>query len=310
MDFIPYYDPTYSVKQAFTYDQQVQQQQQWAEQLFIPQSIISLPPQPPQSTKQRFLLSTSNDLSLMSQKVIRLLCCGNTIWDTDRITNFSNFCDRLMLQIDIPKSVVLLYLSLKYIQRILANSVNEYNLIDLSDIAHEYSLFTVSLMLAYKFLEDNPPFMRQWSILSMIPIEDLVRVESQILKKLDYSLDISVETFDEWTDQCNEIFHGGQDILKYDLHMTRARLGCSILLPVLLDDFYFNHYQQEQQMMVMLMQPQQELFAPTPTEQQYDDPFYYDINDTIMTTNLYLPEHQVPVPMDPLWYLTHNSTIF
>ncbi|KAI8637920.1 hypothetical protein BD408DRAFT_374339, partial [Parasitella parasitica] len=202
MDFLPYYDPTYSVKQPFAYNQQAQQQQ-WTEQLFIPQSIIS-PPQPPQETKQQLLLSAPNDLSVMSQKVIRLLCCGNTIWDMDRITNFSNFCDRLMLQIDIPKSVV--YTSLKYIQRILANSVNEYNLIDLSDIAHEYSLFTVSLLLAYKFLEDNPPFMRQWSFVSMIPIEDLVRVESQILQKLDYSLDISVETFDEWTDQCNEIF--------------------------------------------------------------------------------------------------------
>lgn len=48
---------------------------------------------------------------------------------------------------------------LKYLQTILANSVNEYNVIDLSDIAHEYSLFTVSLLLAYKFLEDNPPYM-------------------------------------------------------------------------------------------------------------------------------------------------------
>lgn len=83
-----------------------------------------------------------------------------------------------MLQIDIPEAVVytrymmislsshchmylpfLPFFSLKYIQRILANSVNEYNLIDLSDIAHEYSLFTVSLSLAYKFLEDNPPYM-------------------------------------------------------------------------------------------------------------------------------------------------------
>ena len=41
-------------------------------------------------------------------------------------------------------------------------------------------------------------------------------------------------------------------------------------------------------------------------EQQYDDQYYYDLNNTMMTTNYYLQEHQVPVPMDPLWYLTHN----
>lgn len=140
----------------------------------------------------------------------------------------------------------------------------------------------------------------------MIPIKDLVWVESQILQKLDYSLDISIETFNQWTDQCNEIFHGSQDVLKYDLHMTRPRLGCSILLPVLLDDFYFNQYQQQQQqMMLMLMQPQQELYT---AEQQYDDLYYYDLNDTMMTTDY---SSQVPVPMDPLWYLTHdNGTIF
>ena len=106
MDFIPYYDSAFSIKQTYLYDQQPQQQQQqqqWLEQLFIPQTTI-LPPTPLQ--QQRLLLSAPNDLSVMSQKVIRLLCCGNTIWDMDRITNFSNFCDRLMLQIDIPESVV------------------------------------------------------------------------------------------------------------------------------------------------------------------------------------------------------------
>ncbi|KAK4509089.1 uncharacterized protein ATC70_007439 [Mucor velutinosus] len=301
MDYFPYYDPAYSAKQQTYHLHDHQQPQQWVEQLCTLQTIISSPPSP--LPEHPFLLSAPNDLSVMSQKVIKLLCCGNTIWDMDRIANFSSFCDRLMLQIDIPEAVV--YTSLKYIQRILANSVNEYNLIDLSDIAHEYSLFTVSLSLAYKFLEDNPPYMRQWSFVSMIPIEDLVRVESQMLQKLDYSLDISIEAFNQWTDQCNEIFHGSQDVLKYDLHMTRQRLGCSILLPVLLDDFYFNQYQQQQMMMLMLMQPQQELYT---AEQHYDDLYYYDLNDTMMTTDYY---SQVPVPVDPLWYLTHNnSTIF
>lgn len=104
MDYFPYYDPAYSTKQQTYYLQDQQQSQQWLEQLFIPQTIISPPPSP--LPEHSLLLSTPNDLSVMSQKVIRLLCCGNTIWDMDRITNFSSFCDRLMLQIDIPEAVV------------------------------------------------------------------------------------------------------------------------------------------------------------------------------------------------------------
>lgn len=65
------------------------------------------------------------------------------------------------------------YPSLKYFQFILANSVNEYNIIDLSDIAHEYSLFTVSLLLAYKFLEDNPPYMVIIIIAKMLSITNI-----------------------------------------------------------------------------------------------------------------------------------------
>ncbi|KAI8380259.1 hypothetical protein BD560DRAFT_387608 [Blakeslea trispora] len=185
-------------------------------------------------------LKSPNELSELCSTVVKILCGGNLMWDMDRLMNFSLFCHRLVVELNLSTSVV--YTSLKYFQSILANSINEYNIIDLSDIAHEYSLFTVSLILAYKFLEDNPLYMRQWSFVSMIPVEELVMLESRVLQKLDYSLAISTEHYHAWTDQCNTLLQmpylSLEQLNLFDLHLTQSRLGCSMLLPVLLDDFY------------------------------------------------------------------------
>ena len=76
----------------------------------------------------------------------------------------------------------------------------------------------------------------------MISVEELVMLESRVLQKLDYSLSISPEAYHEWTEQCNTLLEMPYLTLEqlnlFDLHMTQSRLGCSMLLPVLLDDFY------------------------------------------------------------------------
>ncbi|GAA5807117.1 hypothetical protein MFLAVUS_000468 [Mucor flavus] len=186
------------------------------------------------------LLKSGIELSELCSSIIQTLCGGNITWDMDRQMNFSIFCNRMLMQIDVPEPVV--YTSLKYFQYILINSVNEYNIIDLSNIAHEYSLFTVSLLLAYKFLEDNPPYMNQWSFVSMIPIKELISLESKVLNILGFSLNISTDQFYQWTDQCNTLYDmpyiSLDQLNMFDLHMTRTTLGYSTLLPVLLDDIY------------------------------------------------------------------------
>lgn len=61
-----------------------------------------------------------------------------------------------------------------------------------------------------------------------------------MLQRLNYSLNISVPVFDEWAEVCNTIYDMPYlDVNVFDLHMTQSRLGYSMLLPVLLDDFYF-----------------------------------------------------------------------
>ncbi|KAI7902110.1 uncharacterized protein BX663DRAFT_455650 [Cokeromyces recurvatus] len=181
--------------------------------------------------------------------IIQALCGGNLMWDIAKFMNFTLFCNQLLTELNIPISVV--YTSLKYFQQTLANSINKYNIIDLSDIAHEYSLFTVTLLIAYKFLEDNPPHMKQWSYVSMISMKELVLLEAQILKRLNHSLNISLETFNQWAKQCNTIYEiminssqniDHQLISIFDLHMTQSRLGYCTLLPVLLsDDFSYSY---------------------------------------------------------------------
>lgn len=187
------------------------------------------------------MYKSGTELSELCSTVVQILCRGDVSWDLDRQMNFSIFCNQLVTQMNIPAPVV--YTGLKYLQTILANSVNEYNVIDLSDIAHEYSLFTVSLLLAYKFLEDNPPYMSQWSFSSMIPVKELVLLESQVLNILGFTLNFSSDQFYEWTEQCNTLsdipYISLLDQLNiFDLHMTHSTLGYVTLLPVLLNDIY------------------------------------------------------------------------
>ncbi|KAI9480304.1 MAG: hypothetical protein EXX96DRAFT_607192 [Benjaminiella poitrasii] len=270
------------------------------------------------------------ELSGLCTFMIRMLCGGNLMWDMDKVVNFTLFCNRLITQLNIPPPVV--YTSLKYFQCTLAYSINEYNIIDLSDIAHEYSLFTVSLLIAYKFLEDNPPYLKQWSYVSIIPINELVSLEAQILQKLDYSLNISNETLELWSKQCNTIYdimisfsptHNIDQLISvFDLHMTQSRLGCCTLLPVLLldDSSYLSNYfivLQEQQMTTIITTQHDYLILSDNTNFFNDNaitPYCYSdvTQDNHRCTIPPWLQEVVPVPMDYLWYLPHNNntTVF
>ncbi|EIE77862.1 hypothetical protein G6F46_008112 [Rhizopus delemar] len=135
------------------------------------------------------------EIEELSELCSIVLCSLYKYWDIDKQKSLSLFCYKLFTLIDIPPSVI--YTSLKYVQSLLVNN---------SEL-DEYSLFTVTLLLAYKYNEDYPPpFMLQWSYASMIPVKTLVLLESRILEQLGYSLYISPETFLLWTEECNVLF--------------------------------------------------------------------------------------------------------
>ncbi|CEG65844.1 hypothetical protein RMATCC62417_02542 [Rhizopus microsporus] len=136
-------------------------------------------------------ISFKTNIEELSELCSIVTCSLCRYLDIDRQKNLTVFCYKLLSCIDISPSVI--YTGLKYIQSILANN---YQCVD------EYSLFTVTLLLAYKYTEDySPPNM--WSFVSMIPVKTLISLETKLLQHLDYSLHISAETFMLWTEECN-----------------------------------------------------------------------------------------------------------
>lgn len=51
------------------------------------------------------LLKSGMELSELCSTIVQALCGGGA-WDIDRQMNFTLFCNRLLIQIDIPSSVV------------------------------------------------------------------------------------------------------------------------------------------------------------------------------------------------------------
>jgi hypothetical protein len=46
------------------------------------------------------------ELSELCSTIARIMCDGNLLWDMDRQLNFSLFCNRLLIQMNIPAPVV------------------------------------------------------------------------------------------------------------------------------------------------------------------------------------------------------------
>lgn len=58
------------------------------------------------ATTYKPLLKTGIELSELSSSIIQTICGGNLAWDMERQMNFSIFCNRILMQIDIPAPVV------------------------------------------------------------------------------------------------------------------------------------------------------------------------------------------------------------
>ncbi|KAI9256010.1 cyclin-domain-containing protein [Sporodiniella umbellata] len=104
---------------------------------------------------------------------------------------FKKFCRQMLNATQLSESVVLL--SLKYIAILLQNSPN----IQGAD-GSEYRLFTVSLMLANKFLDDNTFTNKTWSEVSGMKVTDLNIMELEFLDVLHFRLDVKKEEYERW----------------------------------------------------------------------------------------------------------------
>ncbi|KAI9273193.1 cyclin-domain-containing protein, partial [Helicostylum pulchrum] len=106
-------------------------------------------------------------------------------------TAFKKFCKQILSATQLSESVILL--SLKYIAMLLQNNPS----IQGAD-GSEYRLFTVALMLANKFLDDNTFTNKTWSEVSGMKVTDLNIMELEFLDVLRFKLFIRNDEYERW----------------------------------------------------------------------------------------------------------------
>jgi hypothetical protein len=118
---------------------------------------------------------------------------------------FKKFCKDVISATQVSHSVILL--SLLYIHRMKINNptIKGQN-------GSEYRTFTVALMLANKFLDDNTYTNKTWSEVTNIPVSEINTMEMEFLSSLDYELYVSERQYFEWVRKMDTfIVLGDQD---------------------------------------------------------------------------------------------------
>ncbi|CAO3607897.1 unnamed protein product [Cunninghamella blakesleeana] len=106
-------------------------------------------------------------------------------------SSFRKYCRTILQQTQLSESVILL--SLKYISLLLRNNPQLRGA-----EGSEYRLFTVALMLANKFLDDNTFTNKTWSDISGMKVNELNVMEFEFLDVLRFALFIPKADFDHW----------------------------------------------------------------------------------------------------------------
>ncbi|KAF9899067.1 hypothetical protein BX616_003312 [Lobosporangium transversale] len=104
---------------------------------------------------------------------------------------FKKFCLKVLSATQLSSSVILL--SLKYIQKLLKNNPSIHG-----QQGSEFRLFTVSLMLANKFLDDNTFTNKTWSEVTGINIKEINVMEMEFLNQVQFSLFVSEAEYLDW----------------------------------------------------------------------------------------------------------------
>ncbi|GJJ73806.1 hypothetical protein EMPS_06164 [Entomortierella parvispora] len=104
---------------------------------------------------------------------------------------FKKFCLKVLSATQLSSSVILL--SLKYIQKLLKNNPSIHG-----QQGSEFRLFTVSLMLANKFLDDNTFTNKTWSDVTGISVKEINVMEMEFLNQVQFSLFVSETEYLDW----------------------------------------------------------------------------------------------------------------
>ncbi|KAI9240979.1 MAG: cyclin-domain-containing protein [Podila humilis] len=104
---------------------------------------------------------------------------------------FKKFCLKVLSATQLSSSVILL--ALKYIQKLLKNNPSIHG-----QQGSEFRLFTVSLMLANKFLDDNTFTNKTWSEVTGINVKEINVMEMEFLNQVQFSLFVSEAEYLDW----------------------------------------------------------------------------------------------------------------
>ncbi|CAG8472537.1 9302_t:CDS:2 [Funneliformis caledonium] len=117
---------------------------------------------------------------------------------------FKKFCKDVISATQVSHSVILL--SLLYIHRMKINNPTIKG-----QSGSEYRTFTVALMLANKFLDDNTYTNKTWSEVTNIPVSEINTMEMEFLSSLDYELYVSEQQYFEWLRKMDSFIASGEN---------------------------------------------------------------------------------------------------
>jgi len=92
----------------------------------------------------------------------------------------------------------------------------------------EYRTFTVALMLANKFLDDNTYTNKTWSEVTNIPVSEINTMEMEFLSSLDYELYVSEQQYFEWVRKTNSYVAFGEEKKQHD---DNKASDCAMAVP-------------------------------------------------------------------------------
>ncbi|KAK9362725.1 hypothetical protein V1504DRAFT_291009 [Lipomyces starkeyi] len=106
---------------------------------------------------------------------------------------FRLFASAILSRTQVSRTVVAL--ALLYIYRLKLHSPSI-----LGTPGSEYRVFTIALVLANKFLDDNTYTNKTWAQVSKLPVSEIGVMEVEFLKHVNYELAVAKEKWTEWTD--------------------------------------------------------------------------------------------------------------
>ncbi|KAI8085027.1 uncharacterized protein BX664DRAFT_338362 [Halteromyces radiatus] len=191
---------------------------------------------------------------------------------------FRKYCRSILQATQLSESVVLL--SLKYIALLLRNNPQLRGA-----EGSEYRLYTVALMLANKFLDDNTFTNKTWSDISGMKVNELNVMEFEFLDVLRFALFIPKVDFDHWKTtlfnfrsklydpSMGDVSHRGPQHQQL-IEATLKNMGLPMQYNQQHDQWQQQQYQKQEAARQQQQQQQQQQAAAAAAQQQYNQHLY------------------------------------